>query len=88
MATATIQGDGSYTMRLGQREGLPLGDYKVYVRPPLPGSQEHFRRRNVAAPADSGTSTKIPEKYQFESSSGLTASVKSGENKFDFDLVD
>ena len=89
VATVDIQPDGTYVMKLGDREGLPLGKYKVSVRPPLARSQEHFRRPGSAQPQDNVDSDyEIPVKFRFETSSRLTAAVEEGDNTFNFDLSD
>ena len=86
VATAKIQPDGTYVMKLGERDGLPLGEYKVSIRPPLTRSQEHFRRANVPKPNGDDGGFEIPQKFRFETSSGLVRMVESGSNSFDFDL--
>lgn len=86
VATARIQPDGTYVMKLGEREGLPLGEYKISIRPPLARSQEHLRRANVPKPEGDDPDYEIPQKFRFETSSGLVRTVASGDNKFDFDL--
>lgn len=87
VATANLQSDGSYAMRLNDRDGLPLGDYRICIRPPLTVNQESdpskMRRNNLYDPT---VSKDIPMKYRYEHSSGLTATVEEGDNRFDFDL--
>ena len=88
VATAPVR-EGKYAMFLQGKRGLPLGDYVVSVRPPLARSQEHFRRQTAnPGNANANRYPDIPEKYRYESSSGLTATVVSGKNNFDFDLAE
>jgi hypothetical protein len=88
VATADLEPDGSYTMRLNDRDGLPLGHYNICVRPPLTVQHEtdpsKVRRNNLYAPT---ISKDIPMKYRFENSSGLEATVQEDENLFDFNLL-
>ena len=81
VATADIQSDGTYAMNLGQREGIPLGDYQISIRPPL----AKLRSRPGSQDSDED-SREIPEKYRFETSSGFSATVQSGDNEFDFNM--
>jgi hypothetical protein len=87
VATANLDQDGSYTMRLDDRDGLPVGEYKVCIRPPLTVQQEgktNQRLRNNLY--DPKISKDIPMKYRYENSSGLVETVQAGDNRFDFDL--
>ena len=88
VATANLESDGSYSMKLAGRDGLPIGEYQICIRPPLTaqqGSDPSMRRRNNLY--DPTISTDIPMKYRYESSSGLDAQVLEGDNRFDFDLL-
>lgn len=82
-ATGQIGSDGSYTLQTeNPGDGAQLGEYNVAVAakeevildyiPPKPVPPKYL----------------APQKYENPQSSGLTATVKSGRNTFDFDLKD
>lgn len=78
-AIGTIDGSGNYNLQVGTINSIPPGKYKVTVVavepiPPIPGQPE--------APPKLLT----PPKYNNPTTSDLTAEVKPGSNKFDFDL--
>ena len=87
VATANLEPDGSYAMRLNNRDGLPLGEYMVCIRPPLTVQQEgdpsKMHRNSLYDPS---VSKDIPMRYRRESTSGLAAIVVKGDNQFNFDL--
>lgn len=94
-AIAPLDGDGSYVVKTCDGDGLPAGDYRVAVSSqviaapiPLDGSVPPPMIGSTS-PAKPGASiVSIPTRYRFAASSGLTATVKSGESpQFDFDLV-
>lgn len=58
---------------------LEVGDYKVSIQPPPPPAP--------TAPPPSTTPTAIPAKYRQVASSGFSATVKPGSNKFEFQLT-
>lgn len=76
-ASTTLNAEGKYQITTG----LPPASYKIYfaapriVKPPMPGQ-----------PPPKTSSFKLPAKYLSESTSGQTAQVKAGDNKFDFSL--
>ncbi len=86
-ATANLNSDGTYVMELNDRNGLPVGTYKICIRPPLTAKNEtdpsKMRRNNLYDPE---VSKDIPMKYRYESTSGLEETVVESENKFDFDM--
>ncbi|NQT40391.1 MAG: carboxypeptidase regulatory-like domain-containing protein [Planctomycetes bacterium] len=83
---AELADDGTYTVRSHQREGLPPGTYQVAVRPTAFGGEEAPLVTDPNA-QPSVAKSDIPEKYQSVATSGLTATVKKGDNPpFDFDL--
>ena len=88
VATADLQLDGTYTMRLNGREGLPVGKYLAYLLPDLvkmkKGETDFSRDRS---PYNPDIAPEIAMKYRDESSSGFTAEVVEGKNRFDFDLL-
>jgi hypothetical protein len=72
--------DGKYSIRsAGGRDGVPAGQYTVLIdgKPAESSGDEHV----VAS-----TVTRIPAKYLNPATSGLTATLKEGENTVDFDL--
>ena len=76
-ANGPIDSSGKFNIT----ENLPPADYKVFItppritKPPMPGD---------VAPA--ATPLGIPDRYQVESMSGLTATIKAGPNTKDFPL--
>lgn len=73
-AGGDLKEDGSYTL-----EGsLPVGDYTLFITPPSDFTP-------AKAQTQSGL-TNVPAKYRGEATSGLTAKVKEGESKYNFDL--
>ena len=87
-ATEPLGPDGTYRMGLGDREGLPVGEYQVYVRPPVLTMEERaaVHHQPAAAGRPAKTYPFLPLKYRSEETSGLTATVEEGNNVFDFDL--
>ena len=81
--TAKLGPDGSYAVEMAQGSGLPVGTYLVSVGPPhylIPLGRE-------AAPSPTPeTFPDIPEKYRRCETSGLTVTVKEGDNRFDIDM--
>jgi hypothetical protein len=77
---------GKYHVRTYKHDGLSPGDYQVAIQP---------QEIAAAAPpaithpkAQEKHQSIIPDKYQSTSTSGLTATVKPGNNPpFDFDLT-
>ena len=90
---APLDINGEYEMKTHNAEGLPAGTYRVSVTsqpiaPPRPLDDQRpmipsTPPRNANIPI-----TPIPVRYQALASSGLTATIESGEDRrFDFDLV-
>ncbi len=77
-ATAAIDGEGHYQFQ----EPLPAGDYQVAVLPPPPPPPQDAVPVAVEVKADD-----IPGKYRDFNSSGLTLSVKPGDNTFDISMT-
>jgi len=82
--------DGAY-----QIKNIPLGEYKVYVRTPkadfkmpIPGGKAPASSADtMPGKGDSSASVvEVPEKYGKPDSSGLTYTVKKGDQPFDIDL--
>ncbi len=88
IATGEIGGDGSYTIQTVEPgDGARLGDYNVSIISRKPGPD---LMANPQAARDSASASKpeslIPVKYEDPSTSGLTASIKKGQNTIPFDL--
>ena len=76
-AKSSLDAQGKYQVAAG----LPPASYKVFITPP--------RITTPPMPGQAPPETKafvVPDKYQTETTSGLTADVKAGDNKFDFPL--
>lgn len=72
--------DGKFKIRsAGGRDGLPPGEYLVIIDGK---SKESSGNENVAPTQNS----EIPPKYVNANASGLTASLRPGDNTVDFDL--
>jgi hypothetical protein len=83
--TARLKPDGSYEIIMAQGVGLPVGKYRVRVCPPM---QLAPLEPDTASPAAAvKLYANIPEKYRSLETSGLTLTVKEGENPFDIALA-
>ena len=80
-AFAPLGSDGSYQLRNEFEGRLAVGEYQVSVAPAAGGGGT-----DIAAPPTGIDPTKgpIPKKYLSGDTSGWTASIKAGENSFDF----
>lgn len=85
----SLSPEGTYKIRTHDQGGLPAGTYHVAIIPdqsggsgiPTPMMTQPGRRA-------SGSNSPIPMKYQNAATSGLTATVRAGDNPpFDFELV-
>lgn len=80
---ARLKEDGSYEVLTTQGAGLPLGEYQVTVTPPP----------RAAGLSESGfvelaeVDAKIPQKYRDNKTSGLTLTVKEGENLLNIEMT-
>jgi hypothetical protein len=73
--------DGVYSVRMAKGVGLPEGTYSVCVVPPrakLP--------LGAMTPPPPPKFPDIPEKYRDASTSGLSLTVKPGNNRFDINM--
>jgi hypothetical protein len=79
---AKLDNDGTFTVK-GSKEGLPAGDYLVRIEVDEsetgPSKAKSTRRKGGPVP--------FPDKYLDEDASGLRATVKPGENNFEFKLI-
>lgn len=82
-ATGTIEADGSYSLQTSvPGDGAVVGDYKVAISDLDPND---FNTEMPGMPLQIPKSA-IPKQYTDAGTSGLTATVESGRNRFDFDL--
>ncbi len=74
--------DGSYTLQTREpNDGAELGEYKIAITDIDPDAA------NTALPGEPiELVSTLPEKYQNPDQSGLTRTVESGRNTFDFNL--
>ena len=87
---AITESDGGYKLSIsGHQKGAVTGSYKVSIAlhapydGPIPeGMNPEMAKENYRGKA------LVPEKYLNPTTSGLTAEVKPGSNKFDFALQD
>jgi hypothetical protein len=82
--TALVGEDGQYTVKMASGEGLPLGTYQVAVTPG-PGKSPAFKP-GPPIRVDSSKYPKIPKTYQDPKTSGLTLTVKEGDNPFNIEM--
>ncbi|TWU24390.1 hypothetical protein Pla52o_23170 [Novipirellula galeiformis] len=82
-ADANIGPDGEYSLgTYSESDGVPPGEYNVMVVA-MTGED------SIDAEAATGSTSLIPSRYSDPSKSGLTASVKAGEdNEINFDLAE
>jgi hypothetical protein len=82
-ATGAIGTDGSYTLQTEEPgDGALLGDYKVTI------SARDDVILDYIPPKPIPPKRLVPEKYENPDASGLKATVKSGKNPLNFELVD
>jgi len=79
---APLQADGTYVVTMAKGQGLPLGDYEVYVAP-LDTEAPTGTVRPAVLP---DPAPDIPKKYRRPESSGQRLSVVSGVNRLDIDM--
>jgi hypothetical protein len=82
--TAIVAEDGQYTVKMARGDGLPLGTYQVAVIPG-PGKAPAFKP-GPPIRVDASQYPKIPKNYQDPNSSGLTLTVKEGDNVYDIEM--
>ncbi len=71
-----IESDGSFSIKGSQGEGAPEGAYKVRIEP----DSTKLADRSKGAARQKIANLPFPAKYGDETTSGLTATVKSGDN--------
>jgi hypothetical protein len=65
--------------------GIQAGQYVVAVQPLIDTTDHEIRREDVLA-AREQLETSVPSRFQDPLSSGLTAGLKGGRNRYDIDL--
>ena len=87
VATGVVEEGGAYRLRTPEGEGVPVGEYKVFLGPPSPAPIDPAAARaaKLAGKTDpEPPAWNVPEKYRQAATSGWSASVKEGDNTFDF----
>jgi hypothetical protein len=79
-----VKPDGSYEIITAKGAGLPLGTYQVRVRPPLE-PLPMGAGASLVAPKPKNY-PNIPEKYREYETSGLSLTVKDGDNPLDIPM--
>lgn len=78
-----IQSDGSYSLRVGQEEGLPPGEYKVTIAANEESTQKNPESSSPPKPGKPIT----PAWYKSPKTSGLNFTIKKGSNTIDLALT-
>ena len=81
--TADLDADGEFIVDMAKGWGLPPGDYKVSITPPL----LNLPIGVMATPDKIPKFPNIPEKYRRSETSGLTLSVTADGKRFDVDMT-
>jgi hypothetical protein len=87
----SLDSGGKYAIIMGNRRGLPEGEYQVAIIPKLDFSRmksdEHLRPIPSTMPSEAERNPpNIPKKYHDPITSGLTVTVKPEPNTFDVDM--
>jgi hypothetical protein len=80
--TANLKPDGTYEVRRAEGKGLPPGGYEVMIQPPM----EDAPMGPALEPPKLKPYPNIPAKYRSYESSGLTLTVKEGDNVLDVEM--
>lgn len=89
VAYGTLDDEGRYRLSTyEQNDGAILGDYRIVVEACNQLPVEEARRAAMLGGANGQPKSLIPRRYGDPNTSGLTASVKSGQNTLDIDLKD
>ena len=87
MGTAVVEEAGVYQVRTTEGDELPVGEYKVFLGPPIPPPVDPAVAMKASMEAGGKPPVNdwnVPEKYRQAATSGWTATVKEGDNTFDF----
>jgi hypothetical protein len=79
---AKLKSDGSYEIITAKGAGLSVGTYRISICPPLPELAPIAVAAN-AARSETKAYANIPTRYRDSKTSGLTMTVKEGDNRFD-----
>jgi hypothetical protein len=77
--TGAVGSDGGFVVKNGSREGAPAGNYKVRIEVEETSLPKGKKGKPARLP--------FPPRYADEDTSKLTASVKPGDNSFEFKLL-
>jgi hypothetical protein len=80
VALGMIEPDGTFKMKYHQRNGLPVGVYKITVSAGGPVEQP-TPQELMANPQKYNVKNPIPEKYRTVKATDLTAKVEPGQNE-------
>lgn len=102
IGSALIGEGGRFVATSGKHPGIPIGEYRVVVSPPKmdPKEEEELTKRNSQTVmtalinrdkkaldnVDYPQDAIVPRKYWNETTSGLTLTVKEGDNDATFEL--
>lgn len=81
---ATLGPDGAYAVDTARGAGLPEGTYQVAI---IPAPAKAPQGPMLGPPTPAPKRPDIPERYRQTMSSGLTMTVKPGNNSFDVDML-
>lgn len=81
--TANTNAAGEFEMRTAEFPGLPAGKYAIAVLPTYADVPHEGLMLQEPKPKPN---CDVPQRYQDATTSGLTAAVREGENRFGFDL--
>jgi hypothetical protein len=79
---ASLRPDGAYEVATAKGAGLPMGTYRVAITPP----RVDMPLGPMTALPKPQSYPNIPPKYHDPSTSGLTVTIKAGDNHFDVDM--
>ena len=88
VGSGVVEEGGAYRIRTTEGDELPVGEYKVSLSPPVPPPTDPaaaMKAMEAGVKADQQT-WNVPEKYRQGTTSGWTASIKEGDNTFDFTI--
>ena len=79
---APIDAEGQYRVSMAKGVGLPPGEYRVAVAPPL----LDLPIGAIKAPPKPPEYPQLPKKFRQPDTSGLVLTVKEGDNEFNIEL--
>lgn len=86
-----LQEDGSYELLNVAGGAIPVGAYKVAIRPvppKLPNGDMEAMEERMKNSSPWPKIPNIPAKYRNVQTSGFSAEVKEGDNTFDFEMTE